>query len=99
VLNRVEKKLALDDVFWAATVRAHPGRLSHLTIFHSKSGFYGTFVWMCRVLNGRKRRFRARRAVQPHRAVRLGLGHVAALPPPLAHFTPDYRYDYRCICF
>jgi hypothetical protein len=28
-----------------ATVRARPGRLSALSVSHSKSGWYGVFVW------------------------------------------------------
>jgi hypothetical protein len=37
-------------------VRARPGRLSGFSIFHSKSNFYGTFVWARRVRNSQKRR-------------------------------------------
>ena len=42
------------------TVRARPGRLSALSVPHSKSGFYGAFVWAHRALNGPFRRFAAR---------------------------------------
>jgi hypothetical protein len=37
-----------------------PGRLSALSVFLCKSVFYGAFVWACRALNSRKRRFPAR---------------------------------------
>ena len=33
------------------TVRVLPGRLSALSVFHSKSGFFGAFVWARRTLN------------------------------------------------
>jgi hypothetical protein len=42
------------------SVRACPGRLSALCIFHRKSVLYGAFVWARRALNGKKRRFWAR---------------------------------------
>jgi hypothetical protein len=45
------------------TVRARPGRLSTLSVSHSKSFFYGAFAWARRALNSPKRRFPAR-AVQ-----------------------------------
>ena len=38
-----------------------PGRLSALTVFHSKSVLYGAFVWARRALNSPKRRFLARK--------------------------------------
>ena len=41
-----------------------PGRLSALSVFHSKSVLYGVFVWARRVLNRQKWRFPAR-AVTP----------------------------------
>jgi hypothetical protein len=41
-----------------------PGRLSALSVFHSKSVLYGAFVWARRALNNPKRRFPAR-AVTP----------------------------------
>ena len=37
-----------------------PGRLRSLSISHSASVLYGTFVWARRVLNSKKRRFLAR---------------------------------------
>ena len=37
-----------------------PGRLSGLSVFHSKSVLYGAFVWARRALNDPKRRFPAR---------------------------------------
>ena len=43
-----------------ATVRARPGRLSALSVFHSESVFYGALVWVHRALNSQKRRFPAR---------------------------------------
>ena len=43
-----------------ASVRARPGRLSVLSVFHSKSGLYGAFVSACRALNSQNRRFPAR---------------------------------------
>jgi hypothetical protein len=43
-----------------ATVRARPGRLSALCVFHSKSVLYGGFVWARRALNRRKLWFPAR---------------------------------------
>jgi hypothetical protein len=42
------------------TVRARPGRLSGLSVSHSKSVLYGVFVWARRVLNSPKRWFPAR---------------------------------------
>ena len=47
-----------------ATVRAHPGRLSGLSVFHSKSDFYGAFVWARRTLNRPKRRVPARAGLE-----------------------------------
>jgi hypothetical protein len=43
----------------AATVRALPGRLRTLGVFHSKSVLYDTFVWARRALKSLKRRFPA----------------------------------------
>ena len=40
-------------------VWARPGRLSALTVSHSKSVLYDTFVWVRRALNGPVRRFPA----------------------------------------
>ena len=48
---------------WAASpisVRATLGRLSALSISHTKSVFYGGFVWARRSLNSQNRRFSAR---------------------------------------
>ena len=45
-----------------ATVRALPGRLRALSVFHSKSILYGAFVWARRALKHQKRRFPAPRA-------------------------------------
>ena len=44
------------------TVRALSGRLSGPSVPHSKSGFYGNFVWARSALNRQKRRFPARAA-------------------------------------
>jgi hypothetical protein len=41
-------------------VRAHPGPLSTLRVFHSESGMHGGFVWERRALNRTKRRFPSR---------------------------------------
>ena len=41
----------------SSTVRARAGRLSTLSVFHSKSLLYGAFVWSRRALNGPNRRF------------------------------------------
>jgi hypothetical protein len=41
----------LFDGIPAATARARPGRLSALSVLHSKSIFYGAFVWVRRALN------------------------------------------------
>ena len=41
------------------TVRARPGRLSGLSVLHSKLFFYGAFVWARSVFNSQKRRFPA----------------------------------------
>ena len=46
----------------AAAVRARPGRLSGLSVSHSKSVLYGAFVWARRALSSQKRRFPAPRA-------------------------------------
>jgi hypothetical protein len=50
-----------------ATVRprARPGRLSALSVFHSRLGLYGAFVWACRALNIQNRRFPARAGRRP----------------------------------
>jgi acetolactate synthase-1/2/3 large subunit len=53
------------------TVRARPGRLSGINVFHSKSVLYGVFVWVRRALNNQKWRFPAR-AGRQHRPVRGG---------------------------
>ena len=42
------------------TVRARPGRLRALSVFHSRLVFYGGFVWARRALKRAKRRFPAR---------------------------------------
>jgi hypothetical protein len=42
------------------TVRARPGRLSGLSVFHIKSVLYDAFVWARTALNIQKRRFPAR---------------------------------------
>jgi hypothetical protein len=44
------------------TVRAHPGRLSALSVFPSKSILHGVFLWARRALNRPFRRFPARAA-------------------------------------
>jgi hypothetical protein len=44
------------------TVRALPGRLSHLSVSHSKPVLHGGFVWARRALNSQNRRFPARAA-------------------------------------
>jgi hypothetical protein len=45
---------------FTTTVRARPGRLSALSVLHSKSSFYGAFVWARRALNCTFRRVPAR---------------------------------------
>jgi ribosomal protein L2 len=40
-------------------VRTRAGRLSALSVFHSKSSLYGDFGWACRALNSQKWRFSA----------------------------------------
>ena len=49
-----------------------PGRLSAISVFLSKSVFYGVFVWARRALNSQRRRFPARAVVcvEPHRCGR-----------------------------
>jgi hypothetical protein len=44
----------------AITVRARPGRLSGLSISHSRSVLHGAFVWARGALNSPKRWFPAR---------------------------------------
>ena len=39
--------------FLDTTVRALPGRLSTLSVSHSRSGLFGAFVWARRAINGR----------------------------------------------
>jgi hypothetical protein len=57
---------AKDEMQWYhwnhinTTVRTHVGRLSGLTVFHSKSGLYGASVWARRALNSQQRRLLAR---------------------------------------
>jgi hypothetical protein len=58
-----------------ATVRARPGLLSALSVFHSKSVLYGAFVYG-RALNSQKWRFPAR--VGQDKAERLGTGRSAS---------------------
>ena len=53
----------------STTVRAAQGRFSALSVFLSKSVFYGAFVWARRVLNSQKRRFPARAVAAPGDAV------------------------------
>jgi hypothetical protein len=45
---------------WPSSAWARPGRLSGLSVSHSESILYGTFVWGHRPLNSQKRRFPAR---------------------------------------
>ena len=58
--NHRPQQLKYDARHRRKTVRARPGRLGALSVFHSKSSLYGGFVWACRALNGQKRRFPAR---------------------------------------
>jgi hypothetical protein len=44
--------------------RSAQGRLSGLSVFHSKISLYGVFVWAHRPLNSPKRRFPARAEVE-----------------------------------
>ena len=55
-------RLKIDERFdkMRAAVRACPGRLSALSVSHSKSVLYGGFVWACISLNDQKWRFPAR---------------------------------------
>jgi hypothetical protein len=52
------------STLFVPTVRARPGRLSALRVYHSKPFLHGTCVWARRPLNSQKRRFPAR-AVRP----------------------------------
>jgi hypothetical protein len=59
------------------TVRACAGRLSGLSVSHSKSFLYGAFVWARRALSRSKRRFSAR-AEEPFRSPLQGSPGYAA---------------------
>ena len=54
------RTLRIREEFVHPSVRALPGRLSDLSVFHSRSVVYGAFVWVRRALNIQKRRFPAR---------------------------------------
>jgi hypothetical protein len=45
---------ARPPVFERLSVRAHPGRLSALSVLYGQSGLYGAFVWARRALNRQK---------------------------------------------
>jgi hypothetical protein len=57
-----------------------PGRLSVLSIFHSKSVSYGVFVWARRALNSPKRRFSARAVPWRRARARRALGEARLRP-------------------
>jgi hypothetical protein len=80
-------------------VRARPGRLSALSIFHSKSVLYGAFMWACSALNVLKPWFpaRAARGDRPRlRAVRRV--HGALLSSPAGRTAAAfYHHDSRAI--
>jgi hypothetical protein len=97
---RVESEL-LDPNGASVTVRVRPGRLSALSVSHSKSALYGAFVWTRRALNRQKRRFPARAGAAAvlrrdrgqHELLR---GGDRARPqcrfvPPIIPFIPDLR--------
>ena len=76
----------------ATTVRALSGRLSGLSVFHSKSVFYGAFVWVRRALNVQKWRFLARAVAREARAARLAeeeAGEAAAWEAARAALLAD----------
>jgi hypothetical protein len=64
--------------------RAHPGRLSALSVSRSKSVLYGAFVWAPKALNRRKRRFPAPPGSQAR-------GHAAVQLPGAPHPLPPVR--------
>jgi Cys-rich protein (TIGR01571 family) len=57
-----------------ATVRAHQGRLSALSVLLCKYVFYGAFVWARRALHIQKRRFPARAGLRRHMQIPGGFG-------------------------
>jgi hypothetical protein len=90
----VQPKMTVEE--FVASVRARPGRLSALSVFHSKSFLYGAVVWARRALNSQKRRFWGR-AVSPRAAPRTGPGrdhrhhvplHPGACPSSRAQILP-----------
>ena len=66
-LTQVKKRRLRASPTATPTVRALPGRLSCLSVLHSKSCLYGDFVWVHvrRALNDPFRRFSARAVVHP----------------------------------
>jgi hypothetical protein len=83
-----------------------PGRLSALSVSHSKSVLCGPFVWARRALNGQKRWFSARavdlrvgtwRAAAPLAGAAMGLGRTVALhhrSPTSYQIHEQVRYLY-----
>ena len=61
-----------------------PGRLSALSVSHSKPVFYGAFVWARRALNSQKWRLLARTGGGGSRVGRLRRGPSVILPPFLS---------------
>jgi hypothetical protein len=69
---------AVEQEWLDESVRACPGRLGALSVFHSKSVLYGAFVWARRPLNSHKWRFPARAGSGPE--LQLAVEH---LPEPV----------------
>ena len=89
--SAVTVDVMLDDGF---TVRAVPGRLSAISVFHSKSVLYGAFVWARRALNGRKRRFSARAGGRLHdaRGRRQHAGTIHRAGPRIRELAPRFGW-------
>ena len=62
-----------------AMVRALPGRLSALSVSHSKAGLYGAFVWARRALDGPFRWFRRGQGPGRYSCVRLSSVYTLVL--------------------
>ena len=73
--------------YYDATVRARPGHVNTLSVSHSESGFYGTFLWARKKRNVFPARAGRPDALQPDRA-RARLLHEEACPAACAPQGP-----------
>ena len=85
ICRQIAPQLVIEALFLFGSPSARPGRLSALSVSHSKSVLYGAFVWAHRALNSSKWWFPARagwNSSLPHDTVndtRLSTVNIAAM--------------------